>query len=475
MKKEQLIISQGFSLVEILVGLAILSIGVTSALVLISQQQFLAVNKEENFRAQALASEGLEAVKAIAQKDWSSLTEGEHGLIFSSGEWQFSGNQDLNDIFTRKIIIIEVDSKTKQVTSQIEWAAASQQNFNIKLLTILTDWEVVLESGGSPESGDSGLSGDWSNPQTLISTDLGAGRKGTDVAVENSIVYISSIASDPDKKDLSIYDVSAPSNPVLLGELDIGGRGINSLALNGNELYAASPDNDREFVVINVSDPASPTKITQLDIGGNVDVLSIFYSDNFVYLGRKDNDSFEELVIIDVSNPANPQIQSTWETDEDVEDIFVLNQRAYLAINNDNKTLTVIDISNQSSPQEIGVLSIGAQEGKSIFIQTDSRVFLGTDSKFYALDTASSSNISIRGSIDIWADINDIVVVGNFAFLATSNANKEFIALDITDPTNIQQISSFNFPQHATGIDYENNLIFVSVRSNDALRIITSQ
>ena len=34
--------------------------------------------------------------------------------------------------------------------------------------------------------------------------------------------------------------------------------------------------------------------------------------------------------------------------------------------------------------------------------------------------------------------------------------------------------SSFNFPQVATGVDYEDNLVYVSVRSNDALRIITS-
>ncbi|MEE8131822.1 MAG: beta-propeller domain-containing protein [Candidatus Paceibacterota bacterium] len=471
MMKEQLIINRGFSLVEILIGLAVMAIGVSGALVLISQQQFLASDKEQAVQAQALASEGLEAVRAINQKNWDDLTVGEHGLSFSGGEWQFSGSEDLNGIFARKIIINNLDSRTKQIVSRIEW----EDNSNIELLMVLTDWQGIIESGGDPGSGDPGLSGDWSNPQTLISVDIGAGRKGTDVVVENSKVYISSVASDPDKNDLSIYDVSTPSNPVLLGELNTDGKGINSLALSGDELYAASPDNEQEFLIINISNPNSPSVISQLDLGDSKDAISIFYLDDFVYLGRKEGDNIGELVIIDVSNSTNPQVSSVIEIDKDLKDIFVLGQRAYLAVDDDENTLTIFDVSNPALPQEIGDLDIGGQNGRSVFVQTDSRVFLGTDSKFYALDAASSSNISIRGSIDILADINDITVVGNFAFLATSKANSEFITLNATDPTDIQKVSSFNFPQHATGVDYENNLIFVSVRSNDALRIITSQ
>ncbi|GAH25486.1 unnamed protein product, partial [marine sediment metagenome] len=45
---------------------------------------------------------------------------------------------------------------------------------------------------------------------------------------------------------------------------------------------------------------------------------------------------------------------------------------------------------------------------------------------------------------------------------------------NISNPGNIELWSSFNFPQVATGIDYEDNVVYVSVRSNDALRIITS-
>lgn len=450
---------------EILIGLAVFAIGVSSGLILISQHQFLAADKEKNIRAQSLSSEGLEAVKAIAQKNWSSLMAGEHGLVFSNGEWQFSGSWDTNDIFTRKIVIADIDSKTKQITSRAEWNSGE-----VELSLLLTDWKSVLGSGGSPGSGDTGLSGNWANPQTLSSIDLGAGREGTDVIIENNKVYVSSIASSQSKKDLSIFNVSNPSSPSLLGELETGGNGINSLALNGNYLYAVSSDNDKEFMVIDVSNPSSPVKVSQLDLDGTVDALSVFYDNNIVYIGRN------ELVAINVSNPLSPQILSTIPIMADVKDIFVLGNRAYLAVDDDSgKTMIIINVSNPSSLQNIGFWNVSGQEGESVFVQTDSRVFLGTENKFYALDATNISNITSRGSINIYDSVNDIVAVGNFAFLATGNANKEFIALNVADPANIQQISSFNFPQQATGVDYENNLIFVSVKSNDALRIITSQ
>src|SRR3989338_6537830 len=276
---------QGFSLVEIVIGLAIFAVGASSILFLITQQQFLVSNKEQTMRAQAFVSEGLEATKAIAQKNWAALTVGNHGLAFANNEWQFSGAQDSSGIFVRKIIITDIDSKSKQIISQAEWGITSQK-FKVETPLILTNWESVVDGGGGPGSGDSGLSGDWANPQTLTSVDLGAGRNGTDVVVENNKVYISSTASDDAKKDLSIYDVSAPAAPVLLGELEINGKGINSLALSGNELFAASSENNQEFMVINVSNPSSPTKITQIDLEGDSNALSIFYADNFIYLGR---------------------------------------------------------------------------------------------------------------------------------------------------------------------------------------------
>lgn len=71
------------------------------------------------------------------------------------------------------------------------------------------------------------------------------------------------------------------------------------------------------------------------------------------------------------------------------------------------------------------------------------------------------------------AKVNGVRVSGRFAFLATEDSNEEFQVLDISNPASIPApVSTYNFPQEATGVDFENNIIYSSVRSNDGLRII---
>ena len=110
----------------------------------------------------------------------------------------------------------------------------------------------------------------------------------------------------------------------------------------------------------------------------------------------------------------------------------------------------------------------------SIFVQNESRIFAGSSTKLYTINAVNLNDIFVRGSISTYGTVNDIFSVGNLSFLATSSPNKELQIIDIADPDNLALISYFDFPQEATGIDYVNNLIFVSVRSNNALRIITS-
>ena len=78
------------------------------------------------------------------------------------------------------------------------------------------------------------------------------------------------------------------------------------------------------------------------------------------------------------------------------------------------------------------------------------------------------------GSKDIGEEIKGIVVSNKFAFLITTESNKEFQVWNISNPPNIFNVSKFNYSQKTTGIDYEDNIIYVSNESNDALRIIYS-
>ncbi|MEK7122136.1 MAG: hypothetical protein AAB807_01015, partial [Patescibacteria group bacterium] len=69
---------------------------------------------------------------------------------------------------------------------------------------------------------------------------------------------------------------------------------------------------------------------------------------------------------------------------------------------------------------------------------------------------------------------NDAACQANLVFLGTTNSNKELIIINISNPDNIKEYASMDLPQISTGAVFVDNKIFMSVRSNEALRIITS-
>jgi len=117
----------------------------------------------------------------------------------------------------------------------------------------------------------------------------------------------------------------------------------------------------------------------------------------------------------------------------------------------------------------------GISDALSVFIVSPDRVFIGrAGGEVVIADATDPQNVIRLGDYSTGGDINDMYVRDYLLFLATSEPNEEFQAIDISTIADPVFHSSLNFPQSATGIDYKDNLIYVTLRSNDALRIITS-
>jgi len=143
------IISQkrlAFSMIEALLAGSLLALVVfTLSGILIFGQESSRIAGDSQ-RATALAEEGLEAVRSMSEASFSSLTAGPHGLAVSGGKWQFLGTQDYPEIFTRSLIISDLDANTKVVTSTVSWSASSQRNGSISLVGRFTNWRRVGSS-----------------------------------------------------------------------------------------------------------------------------------------------------------------------------------------------------------------------------------------------------------------------------------------------------------------------------------------
>lgn len=417
-------------------------------------------------RALHLSRTGLEAARTIRDGDWDELSNGSHGLIFATSSWTFSGTSDTKDIYTRTVVVSDAGLNVRKLISRITWQATFLRTQTLELAEHLTNWAGVVGGRSDP-------SGDWTNPRTLSNVDAGAALEGTDVDAEGIYAYLSTESANANKKDLHIFNVSDPANPTLSSATDINdAKGIVSLDRGtGNYLFVALNGITNDLAVINVSNTASPSISAQLNVNGT-DALSIFEAGGKVYFGTKSNSSGAEFYVINVADPLNPAILGSYEVGAAVNDIFIQNNRAYLATSKTDSGLMILDVTNSASPSLLG--STFSSTAKSIYVKSLAVTLVGVGNDLKIVDVTSPGAITTVGTYDAGDTVNDIDATGTLAFLGTSNSNKEFQVINISNPAAPSLHSSFNFPQNNTGIDYYNNLVFASVRSNDALRIITS-
>jgi uncharacterized secreted protein with C-terminal beta-propeller domain len=124
--------------------------------------------------------------------------------------------------------------------------------------TSLNDQELLIVDVSDPAS-----------PQVVGGYDTPSGRDAISLAVAGSILFLGTERTvSPDLQELHIIDVSNPAAPVLLDSVHLGSD-VNDLALEGDLLYAATSDNDRELVVFDVSVPTAVSELGGVDLPGS--------------------------------------------------------------------------------------------------------------------------------------------------------------------------------------------------------------
>ncbi len=465
--KEELTGIRGQSVLEILIALAVIVLSASSAVAVLFSGRSLLLDAQMEEVALNLSRQDFETSRATAQTNFANLT---------------NSSSTIGD-FTKETTVESVDAYTKKITNKVSWKTSPLRTQKVELNTIVTDWRNVSQTGG--DTGGGGLTGDWKNPKTLGSVDLGPGNSATDLDVKNKIVYLSAQASDEKKPDFYIVNATNGQNPFIVSSLNTG-DGLNAVDVANNYAYVDNQDTNAQLQIIDVSNLNNPMLIKSFKLygvsGTNAIGQSIFYNNSKIYIGTK-KATGPEFHVIDVSSATNPIELGSFEVNADVNDIYVRNNIAYIATS-DNQELMLLNVSNPSSISKIsGYDAPGdSEDGKSLYLVAN-KLYMGRlvggnheeHHELHILDVSSSTAIQNLGSKDMATDVNGVVVRDYLAFLGTSDSNKELQIWNISNPANIEFWSSFNFPQVATGIDYEDNLVYVSVRSNDALRIITSQ
>lgn len=199
-------------------------------------------------------------------------------------------------------------------------------------------------------------------------------------------------------------------------------------------------DNPQSAVSVNISGQSSATDI---DIQDKIVFLTTNPSspakdDFFIYEFDSSNLTLTELSSLDTSSGLNA--------------VDVAGDFAYLANNETERQLMIIDISDTANPILISSSTLPQMTtgvGKSIFYHKD-RVYIGTqylacppscsasqNNEFHIYDVSDKINPVWLGSLNVNHNINKIVVQGDYAYLATSANDGEFMIVDVSDPANM--------------------------------------
>lgn len=465
---------RGQSAIEVLIALALLGIFATASAVLLSTAVFEGRVAGMRARANALAQEGFEAARQVRDQEFGLLTPGAHGLALSYGIWSFSGAEDVtDDTFHRVVTVADAGTGMKDVTVAVSWTPVSGRPLSVSGVTRLTDWRLPPTPTGS-NCYDTLATGDWTHPVTLGSADLGPGNQGTDVVVRYPYAFVSGVAASSAKPDLFVYDVSNPASPQIIKTLDIGEGGINALSLSGDYLYAVSGNDAKEFMAFDATAPASTALIATLNMSGDADGLTVHAMEGTVVVGRDLSDA-SEVVFYDVTNPASPSGLASFQVADAVNDFANSATHLFAVSDSETEDVTVFDIGDPLVPTVAAVYDLPDESADfSVAYEPPGTLFIGNAaSQFVTVDASDPLNLAMLSATGTGGEVRDMAcLTGNLLFIGTNNSTQEFMILDIEDLEAIGQYSNLNFPQVATGVDIANGLVYVAVRSNDALRII---
>lgn len=503
------------AMLEIVIALGLFGLGMTVVTSILVTQVSSTQRQAQTLSALTFAEEGLEAVRIIRNRDWLSLRPGTFGLDIYNNHLIFKDTPDQKGGLTRTITITEIDGVTKKIESAVSWKPTPRINRSIILKTELTDWWPL---------GRGETSGDWKNPIFIQpTTPLKFNGGATGVAVRDRLAYITVSPRDDNKKDFYIVDVVNPYSPKILGSIDVSYEGLDDVALYENYALAAGMDDDYQLFIIDISNPATPTMVSKLAVERvHEDAKTVAVSYPYAYVGTYASKSLNvtichegvtivvdessvpahlehgdslgscetgggnetngtEFLVVDITNPAAPKAVAGLDIGNNIQDIFLRDHYAYLAVSQGKyPELVIVDIANPLHPSVVGQYNPSSgHPGYGIFIKDNGAGVLvrygGSGYEFITLDFSVPTMPAPRGFLNVSGDLHKVLLKDNIAF-TTNDTSPELRIFDITNPTNPALSTNIDLSDNAEGIAFERNYLYVAVRdSRKPLAIITAE
>ena len=212
-----------------------------------------------------------------------------------------------------------------------------------------------------------------------------------------------------------------------------------------------------DFAVHDVSDPGNVTLAASLSLGtGAADELTnIFVRGDYAYVTSR-NDA-AELYIIDIAVPTVPVLASpfSFSGGADAMGVFVVGETVYVIREGSNSSneFMVVDVSTAITPALLGSADLGGNGdgGSEVFVMNNYAYIASDESgaQLKIVDVTDSNNpnylLTSGYSLSQSSNQNGLTIVGFDNTIALGGSDGFLYLIDVTDPLNVDQTSEISF------------------------------
>lgn len=443
--------NKGFSLIEILLATALLSLFLTA----VAASFFYGLRgvawSGDRTRAIFLAEEGLAAAQNIRDVGFVGLTDGTFGLSSSGTQWAFSGSSDVTNIFTRQLTIFSIDTNTKSITSTVTWPKSTTSTGSVSLATRLTNW--IANTAGN-----------WSDSAQSGTYDVAGLQDGAKVAISGDYAYLIRSSGSP---DFLVFNITDPLVPSLVFSTNTG-LSLTNIAVAGNYAYLTSKNNSSELIVIDITVPSMSTIVGTYNAVGSADSKGVAVSGDVAYIVRTST-ADPEFIAVNVAVKTAPALLGSWDLGDDANEIALSGSYAFVASSSNTQELQVVNISVPTAPVLAGSYDIGASVNALTVAVSGTNLFLGHGSNLRVFNITTPTSPVLIKTLSLGGTVNDLVTdgAGNL-FAATSNPTAEFQVIDVTVPASSVILDSVDLTgTSGIGIAYDSTLDQCAVADGD--------
>ena len=319
---------------------------------------------------------------------------------------------------------------------------------------VMTDWDRLVDVS---IQGDYAYFADWEWGMSVYDiSDLNRvryvsrcgieGLKAYDIEVQDNLAFLSIGSNDPeDSGFLNIIDISDPLDPQQMSSIELNDHFAREAIVDEDIVYVKGEN----LYVINIANPEEPEILEVFEMPVNIDEMCLI--DDLMLLTGDFNEQngmrSRCLRAINVENPAEPEFLGELNHEEDLRDIAVFGNLAYVTSGGGD----CIQIISIEDPENLALAgSIWIDWPKDICISGNFAYISnnGRDNSMTIMDLENPLRPAVIEAYFVDNDISSIFIQEDIAILPMNNHGCEI--LDIADRRNPQPI--YEFDRHGLNV-----------------------